>query len=100
MALPARKITSAGEVTIGTRGDVSLSDDVLRAVGWKSGDRLWATIYGDQIVLMKRPDDIVEYFAGCLTHLYPDPEDTRRFLDELRADWDELERRLDEPWGT
>ena len=28
------------------------------------------------------------------------PEDTRRFLDELRADWDELERRLDEPWGT
>ncbi len=42
---------------------------------------------------------IADYYAGCLTHLYPDPEDTRRFLDELRADWDELERRLDEPWG-
>jgi hypothetical protein len=40
---------------------------------------------GDRIVLSKRPEDIVQYFAGSLTDLYPDPEDTRRFLDEGRG---------------
>ena len=28
---------------------------------------------------------ITDYYAGSLTHLYPDPEDTRRFLDDLRG---------------
>jgi len=39
---------------------------------------------------------IVDFFAECLTHLYPNPDDTRRFLDEERASWDEFDRRLDD----
>jgi bifunctional DNA-binding transcriptional regulator/antitoxin component of YhaV-PrlF toxin-antitoxin module len=91
------KLDHAGEVKISPRGAVNLPAKVLREVGWEHGDRLWVTIVDrDQIVLSKRPEDIVEYFAGALTHLYPDPEDTRRFLAEERASWDDFDRRLDE----
>ena len=38
---------------------------------------------------------IVDFYAGRLTHLYPDPEDTRRFLEEGRASWDEFDRRFE-----
>jgi len=90
MAAPARKMTFAGKASIDAEGDVKLSDDVLREVGWREGDQLWVTVVdGDRIVLSKRPEDIVEYFAGAFTHLYPDPEDTRRFLDEGRGYGDE-----------
>jgi len=83
-------MTFAGKASIDAEGDVKLSDDVLREVGWREGDQLWVTVVdGDRIVLSKRPEDIVEYFAGAFTHLYPDPEDTRRFLDEGRGYGDE-----------
>lgn len=86
MAIPARKTKSVGEAKIDTRGDVKLPDDILRAVDWKKGDHLWVTVVdGGHVVLSKKPEDIVEYFAGAFTHLYPDPEDTRRFLDEGRG---------------
>jgi bifunctional DNA-binding transcriptional regulator/antitoxin component of YhaV-PrlF toxin-antitoxin module len=90
------KIQAAGEVKISGRGAVNLPARTLREVGWKHGDQLFVDIVdGNRIVLSRRPEDIVEYFAGCLTHLYPDPEDTRRFLEEERASWDEFDRRLD-----
>jgi AbrB family looped-hinge helix DNA binding protein len=90
------KHEAAGEVKISARGAVSLPAKLLRKVGWKHGDSLWVEVVdGDQIVLSRRPDDIVEYFAGCLTHLYPDPEDTRRFLQEERDSWSEFGRGLD-----
>ena len=80
---PVPQTKSVGEAKIDAGGDVKLPDDVLRAVDWKQGDQLWVTVVdGDHVVLSKRPEDIVEYFAGAFTHLYPDPEDTRRFLDE------------------
>jgi bifunctional DNA-binding transcriptional regulator/antitoxin component of YhaV-PrlF toxin-antitoxin module len=91
------KLHSASEVKISARGAVNLPAKVLREVGWKHGDDLWVQIVdGDQIVPTKRPDDIVEYFAGCLTHLYPDPDDTRRFLQEEQDSWAEFDRRLDD----
>lgn len=84
------KLQSVGEAKISARGAVNLPAKALRKVGWKHGDQLWVTIVdGDRIVLSKRPEDVVEYFAGALTHLYPDPEDTRRFLDEGRGYGDE-----------
>lgn len=90
------KLQLAGEAKISARGAVNLPAQVLREVGWKHGDRVWIEIVrDDQIVLTKKPEDIVEFFAGCLTHLYPDPEDTRRFLDEERASWEEFDSRLD-----
>lgn len=77
-----------GEVTISGRGVVNLPARALRTTGWKAGDRLFVELLGkDVMVLMKRPAGIADAFAGRLTHLYPDPEDTRRFLAEERASW-------------
>ena len=86
MTIPEHKVRSVRGARINAEGDVKLPDDVLREVDWKQGDQLWVSVVdGDRIVLSKRPRDIVEYFAGALTDLYPDPDDTRRFLDDLRG---------------
>ena len=70
-----------GEVTISGRGVVNLPARALRSIGWKRGDRLFVELIGDDmLVLVKRPDAIADAFAGRLTHLFPDPEDTRKFL--------------------
>jgi len=42
------------------------------------------------------PGGLTDFFAGCLTHLYPSHEDTMRFLDEEHASWEEFDRRLDD----
>ncbi|HEV2125556.1 MAG TPA: AbrB/MazE/SpoVT family DNA-binding domain-containing protein [Chloroflexota bacterium] len=77
-----------GEVTIGGRGVVNLPAKALRTTGWKAGDKLFVELLGtDVVVLMKRPEDFADAFAGRLTHLFPDPSDTRRFLAEERASW-------------
>jgi bifunctional DNA-binding transcriptional regulator/antitoxin component of YhaV-PrlF toxin-antitoxin module len=91
MAIPEHKMRTVGEATINLEGDIKLPDDVLREVAWKQGDRVRVTIVdGEQIVLTKRPPtNTIERFAGALTDLYPDPEDTRRFLDDARGYNDE-----------
>ena len=98
MAIPGHKAKNVGEATINPGGDVTLPDDALREVAWKQGDRVRVTIVdGEQIVLTKRPaKDIVERYAGALTHLYPEPGDIRRFLDEERASWVDFDRRFDD----
>lgn len=78
-----------GEVTISGRGVVNLPARALRSTGWQRGDRLFVELLDDEVViLIKRPTDIADAFAGKLTDLFPDPEDTRRFLAEERASWD------------
>ena len=77
-----------GEVTISGRGVVNLPARALRSTGWRRGDRLFVEILDDEIVILsKRPAQIADALAGRLTHLFPDPEDTRRFLDQERASW-------------
>jgi bifunctional DNA-binding transcriptional regulator/antitoxin component of YhaV-PrlF toxin-antitoxin module len=77
-----------GEVTISGRGVVNLPARALRTTGWKAGDRLFVELIGDGVlVLVKRPENIADAFAGRMTHLYPDSDDTRRFLAEERASW-------------
>ena len=81
-----------GEVTISGRGAVNLPARALRHAGWRRGDRLFVELLDDNvIVLVKRPQQIAEGFAGRFTHLFPDPEDTRRFLAEERASWGDPE---------
>jgi bifunctional DNA-binding transcriptional regulator/antitoxin component of YhaV-PrlF toxin-antitoxin module len=97
MAIPEHKTKSVREATVDADGDVKLPDDILREVDWKQGDRVQVTIVnGDRIILSRRPDDVVERFAGALTHLYPEPGDIRRFLDEERASWVDFDRRFDD----
>ena len=87
----------AGEAKIGDDGAVNLPDEVLREVGWHPDDSLIVQIVdGDHIILSRRPKNIVEDTAGALTHLYPEPGDVRRFLDEERAAWDGFDRRFDD----
>jgi bifunctional DNA-binding transcriptional regulator/antitoxin component of YhaV-PrlF toxin-antitoxin module len=82
-----------GEVTISGRGVVNLPARALRQAGWQRGDRLFVELVDDDlIILSKRPAQIADAFAGRLTHLFPDPKDTRQFLAEERASWAELER--------
>lgn len=91
------KLQIVGEAKISARGAVNLPARALREVGWKHGDHVIVEIVDEnQIVLSRRPDDIVKHFSGSLSHLYPGPEDTQRFLGEERASWDEFDRRLDE----
>lgn len=81
-----------GEVTISGRGVVNLPARALRRTGWRAGDRLFLELVDDQVmILSRRPEQIAEAFAGRLTHLFPDPEDTRRFLAEERASWVDLD---------
>ena len=84
------RLKIAGESKLGEHGTFTFPEEVLKELGWEHGDTLWIDIVeGGRIVLSRQPKDIVAYFAGSLTHLYPDPEDTRRFLDEGRGYYDE-----------
>ena len=77
-----------GEVTISGRGVVNLPARALRSAGWHAGDHLIVELVDDtMMILFKRPEAIADAFAGRLTHLFPDPEDTRQFLREERASW-------------
>ena len=80
-----------GEATITGRGAVNLPARALRGTGWKRGDRLFVELVDDEVVILsRRPEQIADAFAGKLTHLFPDPEDTRRFLAEERGSWNEV----------
>lgn len=90
------KLQTAGEAKISPRGAVNLPAKLLREMGWKHGDRVLIEVMGDDsIVLARKPESLADSLAGRLTHLFPGGEDTQRFLDEERASWDELDRRLD-----
>jgi hypothetical protein len=39
--------------------------------------------------LFKRPEHIVDFYAGRFTYVFPDPRETQRFLAEERASWNE-----------
>jgi hypothetical protein len=80
------KLRVAGLAKIAESQKVRLPDVVIDEVGWKPGDTvLVEVIDGDRVILSRRSADIVDLFAGALTDLYPDPDDTRRFLDEGRG---------------
>jgi len=87
----------AGVAKIGEHGDIGLPETMLQALGWKDGDSLVVEIVdGDHVILSRQSRDIVERSAGALTHLFPEPGDVQRFLDEERAAWGDFDRRFDD----
>jgi antitoxin component of MazEF toxin-antitoxin module len=89
------KLRTAGETKISPRGAVSLPAKLLREIGWQHGDRVFLELLDDDVVLLTRkPGSLAEALAGRLTHLFPGGDDTRRFLDEERADWEAFDRRF------
>jgi AbrB family looped-hinge helix DNA binding protein len=81
-----------GETTITGKNQISLPAEAVRALGWERGDRLIVTIVDENTVrLWRRPRtgrEWVDMFAGKLGDVFGDHEDTLRFLDELRREWD------------
>ena len=76
----------ARDAKINLDGTIKLPEDILQSMGWKEGDTLAIQLLdGEQVVLSRSPRDIAATYAGAFTDLYPDPEDTRRFLDEGRG---------------
>lgn len=81
---------SNGETTITSKNQVSLPASNLRELGWQHGDRLIVRRVGDDmLLLMRRPESWTAAFAGKMGDVFGNHEDTLRYLDEERADWDE-----------
>ncbi len=91
MAAEARSVEppALGETTITGKNQVSLPAQSMRRLGWGKGDRLLVQISGDRIILMRRPTSWTEDFSGKMGDVFGNHDDTLRFLDEERRDWDE-----------
>lgn len=88
--LPMTRIQQVGEVTITGKNQVSLPAEGLRLLGWEKGDRLIVTVQdGGIMVLMRRPENWTEAFAGQLSHVFGTHEENLRYLEEERRSWDE-----------
>jgi AbrB family looped-hinge helix DNA binding protein len=85
-------IRNVGETTITGKNQISLPAEGVRKLGWERGDRLLVTVLDDDtMVLRRRPRsgrEWAEMFAGKLGDVFGDHEETTRFLDELRREWD------------
>lgn len=78
-----------GETTITAKNQVSLPARGVRELGWQRGDQLLVQIVGDDMMLlMRRPIDWTDAFSGKLGHVFGTHEETMRFLDELRSEWE------------
>ncbi|MGH7867380.1 MAG: AbrB/MazE/SpoVT family DNA-binding domain-containing protein [Candidatus Dormibacteraceae bacterium] len=82
--------TVIGETAITNEQQISLPAEALQALGWKCGDRLTIELVGDdRLVLRRRPNSYVEYFAGKLGHVFGTHEEIMQYLEEERRSWDE-----------
>jgi AbrB family looped-hinge helix DNA binding protein len=82
--------TVVGETTITAKNQISLPAKSVRDLGWKRGDQLIVELLGgDLLVLMRRPENWTDAFAGRLTDVFGTHEENSRWLEEERASWDE-----------
>jgi hypothetical protein len=78
-----------GTTTLTSKNQVSIPAAGVREIGLESGDRFLVGLLDDEmIVLLRDPESWTDAFAGKLTHLFGDHEETLRFLDEERAGWE------------
>jgi bifunctional DNA-binding transcriptional regulator/antitoxin component of YhaV-PrlF toxin-antitoxin module len=79
---------TVGETTITGKNQISLPAQGVRRLGWTKGDRVIVQVQGDRMILWRRPENWADYFAGKMGHVFGDHEDTMRFLEEVRRDWE------------
>ncbi len=85
-----RELKTIGETTVTSRNQVSLPSKGVKELGWEKGMKLLVKILDDDtVILVRKPDNYAEAFAGRLGHVFGGPDDVREYLRELRADWDE-----------
>ena len=65
---------AVGETTLTGKNQVSLPAKCIRELGWERGDHLIVEVFGDDLlVLMRRPTNWTESFAGRLTDVFGTP---------------------------
>ena len=85
-------IQPIGETTITGKNQVSLPAQGIRQLQWAKGDRLLVEVLNhDIMILMRRPTNWTEAFAGRLSHVFGPREETLQWLDEERRSWDDWE---------
>lgn len=80
------RIAVVGEVKITGKNQLTLPAEAVRELGWKRGDHITVQILNDELVLRRQPDWVEE--AGRLTGIFGTHEDTIKYLEELRREWD------------
>lgn len=79
-----------GETTITGKNQVTLPAEGLRQLQWRRGDRLLVEALGDDVLLLiRRPANWTDAFAGSLTDVFGTHEETIRWLEEERRSWDD-----------
>ncbi len=77
-----------GETTITGKNQISLPAQGLRLLGWDRGDRLLIEVLGDDmILLMRRPVNWTEHFAGRMGDVFGSHEETMQWLEQERESW-------------
>jgi AbrB family looped-hinge helix DNA binding protein len=83
-------VRAIGETTLTGKNQISLPASGIRQLGWKRGDRLLVEVVDNEmIVLIRRPDDWVEAFAGKLTDVFGTHEENLAWLAAERRAWEE-----------
>jgi bifunctional DNA-binding transcriptional regulator/antitoxin component of YhaV-PrlF toxin-antitoxin module len=83
-------VRAVGEATLSGKNQVSLPAHGVRQLGWHRGDRLIVeTIGDDMMVLMRRPVDWVEAYAGKLTDVFGTHDENIALIESERESWGE-----------
>ena len=83
-------VRAVGEATLSGKNQVSLPALGIRLLGWQRGDRLIVeTIGDDMMVLVRRPADWVEAYAGKLTDVFGTHDENLAFIQGERQSWGE-----------
>ena len=79
-----------GETTLTGKNQVTLPVEGLRWIGWERGDRILVqVVHEDMLLLMRRPEQWADAFAGKLGDVFGDHENNMAYLQEERRSWDE-----------
>ena len=80
---------AVGEVTITGKNQITLPVAATRAAHWERGDRLVVfLLQGDMVLLMRKPTNWAQTFAGSLSDVFGSSDDTRAYLEQERAAWE------------
>ena len=73
-------------ITLSSKGQVTLPVDFLRRLGLKAGDKLIAELIDNRIILLPQPESWTDYFGGSLKGVYGSTvEEIDRYIAEERA---------------
>jgi len=79
-----------GETTITGKNQVSLPVAGLRLLGWERGNHLLVEVISDDVMLLiRRPEQWTEAFAGRLSDVFGTHEETLQWLEAERRSWSE-----------